>query len=70
MSFLFKNYSLAQVIYLLIRCYKTTSFLRNTNNTDRIGVNKQTNIHTNKHTYTHTHTHTHHTHTHQKFGER
>ena len=51
MSFLFKNYSLVEVIYLLIRCYKTRFFLRNTNNTDRNGVNKQ-----NTHTHTHTHT--------------
>ena len=34
-SFLFKNYSLVKVIYLLIRCYKTWFFLWNTNNTDR-----------------------------------
>ena len=54
MSFLFKNYSLVEVIYLLIRCYKTRFFLRNTNNTDRNGVNKQ-----NTHTHTHTHTHAH-----------
>ena len=45
MTFLFKNYSLAKVIYLLIRCYKTRFFLSNTNNTDRNGVNKQ-NTHT------------------------
>ena len=47
MYFLFKNYSLVKVIYLLIRCYKTRFFLGNTNNTDRNGVNKQ-------HTYTYT----------------
>ena len=41
-SFLFKNYSLAKVIYLLIICNKTRFFLWNTNNTDRNGVNKQT----------------------------
>ena len=41
MSFLFKNYSLVKVIYLLIRCYKTRFFLWNTNNTDRNGVNKE-----------------------------
>ena len=40
-SFLFKNYSLVKVIYLLIRCYKTGFFLWNTDNTDRNGVNKQ-----------------------------
>ena len=39
--FLFKNYSLVKVIYLLIRCYKTRFFLWNTNNTDRNGVNKE-----------------------------
>ena len=40
-SFLFKNYSLVKVIYLLIRCYKTGFLLWNTDNTDRNGVNKQ-----------------------------
>ena len=40
-SFLFKNYSLVKVIYLLIRCYKTWFLLWNTDNTDRNGVNKQ-----------------------------
>ena len=45
MSFLFKNYSLVKVTYLLIN---------NTDNTNRNGVNKQ-----NKHTHTHTHTHIH-----------
>ena len=47
MSFFSKNYSLVKVIYLLVRCYKTRLFLRNTNNTDRSGVNKQ---HTDTHT--------------------
>ena len=47
MSFLFKNYSLVKVICLLIRCYKTSFFLWNTNNTDESGVNKQ-----NTHTHT------------------
>ena len=51
MPFLFKNYSLVEVIYLLTRCYKTRFFLWNTNNTDRNGVNKQ-----KKKTHTHTHT--------------
>ena len=46
MPFLFKN-SLVNVIYLLIRCYKTRFVLWNTNNTDRNGVNKQ-----NTHTHT------------------
>ena len=41
MSFLFKNYSLAKVIYLLIRCYKTRFILLNINDIDRNGVNKQ-----------------------------
>ena len=48
MSVLFKN-SFVKVIYLLIRCYKTRFVLRNTNNTDRNGINKQ---HTHAHTYT------------------
>ena len=48
MSFLFKNYSLVKVIYLLIRCYETRFFLWNIYNTDRNGVNKQ-NIHTHIH---------------------
>ena len=42
MYFLFKNYSLVD---LLIRWNKTKSFLWNTNNNDRNGVNKQ-NTHT------------------------
>ena len=58
MSFLFKNYSLVKVMYLLIRCNKTRFFLGNTNNTNRNGVNKQ-NTHTHTHIHTHTHTHTH-----------
>ena len=37
--FLSKNYSSAEVEYLLIRCSKTEFFLQNTNNADRIGVN-------------------------------
>ena len=42
MFFLFKNYSLVKVLYLLIRCcYKTRFFLWNTNNSDRNGANKQ-----------------------------
>ena len=45
MFFLFKNYSLVEVIDLLIRCNKTKFFLSNTNNTGRSGVNKQ-NTHT------------------------
>ena len=45
MSLLFKNYSLVEVIYLLIRLLiKTKSFLRNTKNTDTNGVIEQ-NIH-------------------------
>ena len=42
MSFLLKNYSLVESVYLFIRCNKTKFFMRNTNNTDRKGVNKQT----------------------------
>ena len=53
MSFIFKNYSLMEVIYLLIRFSETNFFPRNTKNTDRNGVNKQ-----NTHTHTHTHTRT------------
>ena len=45
MSFLLKNYSLVESVYLFIKCNKTKFFLRNTNNTDRNGVNKQ-NTHT------------------------
>ena len=41
MSSLFKNCSLAKVIYMLIRCCKTRFFLWTTNNTDRNDVNKQ-----------------------------
>ena len=63
MSFLFKNYSLVKVIYLLIRCYKTSFFLSNTNNTDKNGVNKvcvhmHTHTHARAHAHTHIHTHT------------
>ena len=47
MSFLFKNYSLVKVIYLLIRCFIRVGFSFETNNTDRNGVNKQ-----NTNTYT------------------
>ena len=47
MSFLFKNYSLVKVIYLLISCYKTRFFMWNANNIDRNGVNKQ-NTHENE----------------------
>ena len=50
MSFLFRNYSLVEVAYLLIRCNKAKVFLWNTDNTDgninRNDVNKQN-------TYTH-----------------
>ena len=41
MSFLLENYSLVESAYLFIRCNKTKFFLRNTYNTDRNGVNKQ-----------------------------
>ena len=45
MSLLFKNYSLVKVIHLLIRFNKSRSFLWNTKNTDRNGINEQ-NTHT------------------------
>ena len=45
MSFLLKNYSVVESVYLFIRCNETRLFLQNTNNTDRNGVNKQ-NTHT------------------------
>ena len=45
MSFILKNYSLVESVYLFIRWNKTKFFLRNTYNTDRNGVNKQ-NTHT------------------------
>ena len=41
MSFLLKNYSLVESVYMFIRCNKTNFFLQNINNTDRNGVNKQ-----------------------------
>ena len=41
MSFIFINYPLAKVMFLLIRCYKSRFFLCSTNNTDRNGGNKQ-----------------------------
>ena len=47
MSLLFKNYSLVEVIYLLIRFNKAKPLSLNTKNTDRNGVNKQ-----NTHTHT------------------
>ena len=66
--FFFFNYSLAKVIYVFIRCHKARFFLRNTNNTDRNGVNKQ-NRHTDTETHTHIRKHTH-THTHIKDSEK
>ena len=52
MSFLFKNYSIVKVIYLLIRCYKTRFFQWNKDNTDRNGVIQQnTHIHTQPHLF-------------------
>ena len=53
MSQIFKNCSLVEVIYLLIRFKKTVS----AKNTDENGENEQ-NTHT---CITHTHTHIHHT---------
>ena len=41
MPLLFKNYSIAEVMYLLIRLNKIRSVLCNTKNTDRNGVNEQ-----------------------------
>ena len=41
MFFLFKNYSLVKVIYLLIRSSKTKSFLSNTRNTDNNDINER-----------------------------
>ena len=41
MSLFFKNSSLVEVIYLLIRLKKTKSFLWNTKSADRNGVNEQ-----------------------------
>ena len=40
-SLLFKNYSLVDVIYLLIRFNKSKFFSRNRNSTDGNGINKQ-----------------------------
>ena len=45
MSFLLKNYSIVESVYLFIRCNKTKFFQGNTINTDRNGVNKK-----NRHT--------------------
>ena len=53
MSFLFQKCLLVEVIYLLIRYYKTKFLQWTINNTDRNGVNKQK-------TYTDTHAHTNH----------
>ena len=47
MSFLFKNYSHVEVVYMLTRFNKTKFILWNTNITDKNGANKQ-----NTHTYT------------------
>ena len=44
---LFENYSLVEVMYMLIKFNKTKSFLGNTKNTDTNGVNEQ-----NTHSYT------------------
>ena len=48
MSLLFKNYSLVELMYLLIRFNKNKSFLWNTNNTDRTGANEQNAQHTQR----------------------
>ena len=44
MSSFFKNCSLLEVMYVLIRFNKTKSSLRNTKNTDRNGVNSKTHV--------------------------
>ena len=41
MSFLLKNFSLVEFVYIFIRCNKTKFFLWNTNKTVRNGANKQ-----------------------------
>ena len=45
MSFLLKNYSLVESVYLFIRYNQTRFFLQNTNNTDRNGVSKPNTKH-------------------------
>ena len=42
MSLFFKNCSLVEVMYVLIRFNKIKSFLRNTKNTGKNGVNSKT----------------------------
>ena len=54
MSLLFKNYSLLEVMYLLIRFNMTKSFLINTKNTERNCIVSTLHIHTHTYTYTHT----------------
>ena len=49
MSLLFKNYSLVDVIYLLIRCCKTKFLPQNTKNSDRNGLNKLNTLTQTKH---------------------
>ena len=61
MSFLFNNYSLKTVIYLLIRCYNFCSTEIDAIRLDaiRLGCSKNTALSKqNTHTHTHTHTHT------------
>ena len=41
MSFLLKNYSLVERVYLFLRRNKTKFLLQNTNSTDRNGLHKQ-----------------------------
>ena len=45
MYFLFKNYSIVEIVYLVIRCNKTKFFREVQINTDKNGVNEQ-NTHT------------------------
>ena len=63
MPFLFNNYSLKTVIYLLIRCYNfcSTEIDAVRLDTIRLGCSKNTALskqNTQTHTHTHTHTHT------------
>ena len=58
MSFLFKNYSLAEVAYLLTRFKKTKSFPGKHKKYERNDAN-ESNTHTYLHTYTLTYIHKH-----------
>ena len=54
MSLLFKNYSLVEVIYLLIWFNKTKSFQWNTKNTDRNSANEKNTQTTHRENYSFT----------------